>query len=101
VTGTLQQHASSRSPTSLAAAALIEAGLPPSTRLDELSGASVAHTLTEAIARELARLHAQLEEIYEGAFVETETGVSVELLVTQLERPRPWWYRWRHVLRHR
>ena len=77
----------------------MEAGLPPSTRLDELSGASVARTLAEAFAREVARLHAELEEVYEGAFVETETGASVELLVAQLERPRPWWCRLRRLLR--
>ena len=101
MSATLQELAGGRSSSSLAAAALIEAGLAPSTRVAELTGASVARTLAEAFARELARLHAQLEEVYEGSFVETETGASVEHLVVRLERPDAWWRRLRRRLLRR
>jgi HEAT repeat protein len=88
-------------PASRGAAALVEAGLPPETRLTELSAGSVVRTLVESLSHELARLREQLEETYEGAFIDTGTSASLERLVERLERPQPWWRRWRRRLRRR
>ena len=90
---TLKALAASGRPSSRAAAALIEAGYANNTRLDRLTPGSVIRTLTETLARELAELHKQLGETYESAFIETETGVSLEVLVDGLCPPRPWWWR--------
>lgn len=81
-------------PTSRGAAALIEAGFRSDTRLEELRPAGVTRTLVEVFARELAEVHEQLGEVYESAFVETETCESLERLVDRLDRPsRCWWRR--------
>jgi len=77
----------------LAAAALIASGYADSTRLDELNPGSVTRTLVETFAHELAELHERLGEIYEGAFIETETRDSLEALVDGLCPRRPWWWR--------
>jgi hypothetical protein len=86
VGATLAELANGESSTSLAAVALIEAGLAPTTRVAELTPGSVTRTLAEAFGRELAHLNQQLEQVYEGAFVETGTGASLERLVERLER---------------
>ena len=39
-----------------------------------------------------ARLHEQLGDVYDGAFVDTATTDSVAVLVDGL-CPRPWWFR--------
>jgi hypothetical protein len=38
----------------------------------------------ETLARELAETHKRLGEVYESAFVETETGESLEILIDGL-----------------
>jgi hypothetical protein len=90
---TLKELAASGDAASRGAAALIEAGYPESTPLDELRPGSVTRTLTEALARELAAAHEQLGEVYESAFLDTATGESVEVLVDGLCPRRAWWRR--------
>jgi hypothetical protein len=90
---TLRDLAERRDSTSRGAAALIEAGFAPDTRVADLRPGSVVRTLLETLAAEVARAHEQLGEAYESAFVETGTGESLELLVDRLERCRPWWRR--------
>ena len=89
---TLKELAERDEPASRAAAALIEAGFAETTRLDDLSPGSVTRTLAETLARELAEVYERLGEVYESAFVETETGESLEILVEKLcrRRRRPW-----------
>ena len=88
----MKELAARDEPASRAAAALIEAGFAETTRLDDLSPGSVTRTLAETFARELAEVYERLGEVYESAFVETETGESLELLVEELcrRRRRPW-----------
>ena len=92
VTTTLKDLAESNRPAARGAAALIEAGFAERTELRDLTPGSVTRTLAETFARELAELHERLEETYESAFLETETGESVELLVNELCPRRPWWW---------
>jgi uncharacterized phage protein gp47/JayE len=94
VESTLQELAASDRPGSRGAAALIEAGYAESTRLSDLRPGSVTRTLAEAFARELEKTYEQLGEVYESAFLDTGTGDSLELLITELcPRRRPWWRR--------
>ena len=86
----MKELAARDQPASRAAAALIEAGFAETTRLDDLSPGSVTRTLAETLARELAEVYERLGEVYESAFVETETGESLELLVEKLCRRRRW-----------
>jgi hypothetical protein len=81
---TLGELAHSHEPGARGARVLIDTGFDGSTRLDELTPGSVTRTLAEALARELAELSEQLGEIYESAFLETETGESLERLVDGL-----------------
>lgn len=91
---TLKELAASGGPASRGAAALIEASYADSTPLKELTPGGVTRTLAaEAFARELAKVHEQLGEVYEGAFLETATGDSVEVLVDGLCPRRGWWWR--------
>jgi hypothetical protein len=90
---TLKVLAASGEPASRGAAVLIEAGYADSTPLEELTPGSVTRTLAETFARELAKMHEQLGEVYESAFLETATGDSVEVLVDGLCPPRAWWRR--------
>jgi hypothetical protein len=46
--------------------------------------------LAEALARELAAVYERLGEVYDGAFVETETQESLEHLVDELRPRKPW-----------
>ena len=88
----MKELAARDEPASRAAAALIEAGFAETTRLDDLSPGSVTRTLVETLARELAEVHERLGEVYESAFIETETSESLESLVEKLcrRRRRPW-----------
>ena len=88
----MKELAARDEPASSAAAALIEAGFAETTRLDDLSPGSVTRTLAETLARELTEVYERLGEVYESAFVETETGESLEILVEELCRRRrqPW-----------
>jgi hypothetical protein len=88
---TLKELAESGGSASLGAAALIEAGYVDSTRLEELRPGNVTRTLAETFATELAKVHEQLGEVYESAFLETATGDSVEVLVDGLCPRRAWW----------
>ncbi|CAN5158005.1 hypothetical protein BH18ACT12_BH18ACT12_24170 [soil metagenome] len=81
---TRKKVAASGDPASRGAAALIEAGYVDSTPLEELTPGSVIRTLTEALARELAKVHEQLGEVYESAFLDAATGESVAVLVDGL-----------------
>jgi len=90
---TLKVLAASDHPASRGAAALIEAGYEDTTPLEALTPGSVTRTLAETFARELARLHKQLEEAYDSAFLDTATGDSVEVLVDGLCLRRPAWWR--------
>ena len=84
---TLKVLAASDHSASRGAAALIEAGYEDTTPLEALTPGSVTRTLAETFARELAKLHKQLEEVY-------ATGDSVEVLVDGLcLRRRAWWRR--------
>ena len=62
--------------------------------LTDIHTGSVARTLAETIALEIARLYAQLEVIYQSGFVDTATGRSLDnvvalLGVTRIEGGRP------------
>ncbi len=62
--------------------------------LTDIHTGSVARTLAETIALEVARLYAQLEVIYQSGFVDTATGRSLDnvvalLGVTRIEGGRP------------
>ena len=48
------------------------------TPLNDVAVGSVVRTLLETIARELATMQAQLQLVYESAFVETATGTSLD-----------------------
>jgi len=90
---TLKLLAASDHRASRGAAALIQAGYPQGTLLDALTPGSVARTLAETFSRELAKIHEQLGEVYESAFLETATGESLEVLVDELCPPRECWWR--------
>ena len=64
--GTLQELANAGKPTSLGAANLIEAGLPPTTRIAELSAGGVTRTLAEAFAIEELVLSCERLEVEVG-----------------------------------
>jgi hypothetical protein len=89
---TLKELAARDQPASRAAAALIEVGFAETTRLDDLSPGSLIETLVGILARELEDVHKRLGEIYESAFIETETSKSLESLAEELCRRgrRPW-----------
>ena len=93
MTATLKEVAAGGGPASRGAAALIEAGYAGETRLDDLRPGSVTRTLVEVLAGELAELHERLGEVYESAFIETETHESLERLVDRLDRSRRCWWR--------
>ena len=90
---TLRELAASNDRAARGAAALLEAGYADDTRLEDLTPGSVTRTLTEAFAYELAKVHEQLGEVYDSAFLETATGDSVEVLIDQLCPRRSWWWR--------
>jgi hypothetical protein len=90
---TLMELAERGGSTSRGAMALIEAGYAGETRLDELRPGSVTSKLVEVLAREIAALHERLGEVYDSAFIETETRESLERLVDRLDRPRRCWWR--------
>jgi hypothetical protein len=90
---TLKLLAASDHPASRGAAALIQAGYPDSTSVEALTPGTVTRTLAEAFSRELARIHEQLEEVYETAFLDTATGESLQLLVDGLCPRRACWWR--------
>jgi hypothetical protein len=50
-------------------------------QLTDLEVGSVARTVVEAVARETARVHAELQGVYEAAFLETATGRSLDNVV--------------------
>jgi hypothetical protein len=89
---TLKELAASDHRGSRGAAALIEAGYADGTMVSDLTPGSVTRTLAETLARELATVYERLGEIYESAFIETGTGVSLEALVDSLCPRRPWWW---------
>ena len=90
---TLKELAASDDRAARGAAALLEAGYADDTRLEDLTPGSVTRTLAETLARELAKVHEQLGEVYESAFLETATGDSVEVLIDELRPRRSWWWR--------
>src|SRR5690606_8228382 len=64
------------------------------TPLNDVAVGSVVRTLLETIARELATQGAQLELVYQSAFVDTATGSSLDNVaalvgVTRLRRRHP------------
>jgi hypothetical protein len=89
---TLEAVAASDHPASRGAAALIEAGIPGSTPLATLTPGSVTRALVESLARELEKVHEQLGDVYDSAFVDTATGESLQVLVDELCPRRPWWW---------
>lgn len=52
--------------------------------ITDLNAGSVARTLMEAVAKEMAILYAQLNLAYDSAFVETATGSSLDRVVALL-----------------
>ncbi|MFN0114432.1 MAG: hypothetical protein ACKVPY_07135 [Paracoccaceae bacterium] len=50
-------------------------------QLTDFEVGSVARTLVEAIALETARIHAELQAVYEAAFLETATGRALDNVV--------------------
>ena len=56
--------------------------------LTDLQVGSVARTITESIALEIARLYAQLEAAYKAGFVDTATGSSLDKVVALLDIAR-------------
>ena len=93
---TLRSLAASDHPASRGAAALIQSGYPDSTPLEALTPGSVTRTLVEVLSQELAKVHDQLGDVYESAFVDTSTGESVQVLVDGLcPRRRRWWWLFR------
>jgi hypothetical protein len=50
-------------------------------RLTDLEVGGVARTIVEAVARETAQVHAELQAVYEAAFLETATGRSLDNVV--------------------
>ena len=85
---TLEALARSDHPAARGAAALLEAGFAPDTEIEGLTPGSLTRELAELLARELQEVYERLGEVYESAFVETATGVSLELFIDGL-RLRP------------
>lgn len=54
------------------------------TPLTDLNVGSVARTLLEAVSKEMALLYAQLNLVYDSAFLETATGSSLDRVVALL-----------------
>lgn len=54
------------------------------TPLTDLNVGSVTRTLLEAVSKELALLYAQLNLVYDSAFLETATGASLDRVVALL-----------------
>src|SRR5215510_6595690 len=52
--------------------------------ITDVTVGSVARTLLEAVSHELAVVSAQIEEAYDGAFVDTASGSSLDRLVALL-----------------
>lgn len=55
-----------------------------STTLTDLQVGSVVRTLAESVSLEIARLYAQLDAVYDAAFVDTATGSALEKVVALL-----------------
>lgn len=53
--------------------------------LTDLQVGSVARTMSESVALEIARLYAQLEAVYKAGFVDTATGSSLDKVVSLLD----------------
>jgi len=53
--------------------------------LTDLQVGSIARTLTESIALEMARLYAQLEAVHKAGFIDTATGSSLDKVVSLLD----------------
>ena len=56
--------------------------VPPT--LTDLQVGSVLRTLTEWVSLEIARLYAQLDAVYDAAFIDTATGSALEKVVAVL-----------------
>ena len=56
--------------------------VPPS--LTDLQVGSVLRTLAESVALEIARLYAQLDAVYDAAFIDTATGGALDRVVALL-----------------
>jgi hypothetical protein len=56
--------------------------VPPT--LTDLQVGSVVRTLAESVALEIARLYAQLDAVYDAAFIDTATGGSLDRVVALL-----------------
>lgn len=54
-------------------------------KLTDLQVGSVARTLTESIALEMARLYAQMEAVYKAGFIDTANGSSLDKVVALLD----------------
>lgn len=52
--------------------------------LTDIEVGSVARTLVEAVGREMARLYAQLEAVYNSGFLDTATGSALDKVVALL-----------------
>jgi uncharacterized phage protein gp47/JayE len=52
--------------------------------INDLNVGSVGRTLLEAVSRELALIYAQLNQVYDSAFLETASGPSLERVVALL-----------------
>jgi hypothetical protein len=50
-------------------------------QLTDLEVGGIARTIVEAVARETAQVHAELQAVYEAAFLETATGRSLDNVV--------------------
>lgn len=57
----------------------------PPTPITDVNVGSVARTLLETMAREMATQYQQLKTVYESAFVETATGASLDNVVALLD----------------
>ena len=56
--------------------------VPPT--LTDLQVGSVLRTLAESVALEIARLYAQLDAVYDAAFIDTATGSALDQVVALL-----------------
>jgi hypothetical protein len=56
--------------------------VPPT--LTDLQVGSVLRTLTESVSLEIARLYAQLDAVYDAAFIDTATGSALDKVVALL-----------------
>jgi Baseplate J-like protein len=57
---------------------------PVGPALTDLSAGSVLRTLSEAAAREIAALYAQLDAVYQAGFIDTATGSALDRVVALL-----------------